>query len=536
MQEAPRYVFEVGNLPSTGVCTVPIKSIDPYDYPVILFTKNGTQLGALNYWVVYNTNGVVNVEYLEPPQLKSSCVPPQVQRQRDKPTMFLSSALFFTQLPEELANVHTSITTIRTRIEWIEDNCITNNRSLAEPPYNAVAVLGCATIAMYIRKLTPVSSNTHIDYNNDEPLQVKLFSQFDRLASIFEKERLRLETQVFNRLLAPFLQQGNEKLFIQFLVNHGMSADMLKRYIIDGTPQDSRTTITRHLYKPMVYVRVKAVEVPQSVLSVLPLYPGGYVHLHPADVGVWLLSHSARVCRRWNDGIWTCKVDNLPVQLLDTARELYTRLAKYATVNKDHANVQTFKKDVIKRSAQKRAASDIAPIQGVGVRHLPACMQFAGRPLDQQRTRLAWSMQAAGCSVEECIEVINEFHKMDDPSATIEDTKRAWDPTSGYEKGNHNLAPWCQTMVKNRTVHGSVARCPYGDSVYECKKSCIANLRSRHRVLKTATPYNLNAPWMFIQWSHDAERHAKEEAPRRGRKHIKIEIEEEEENSSCEKL
>jgi len=271
-------------------------------------------------------------------------------------------------------------------------------------------------------------------------------------------------------------------------VNHGLPLETLQlEYVIDGTVEDSRTTIRRMLYKPLVYFRVKLVDVPQDVATILPLHPGGYVHLHPKDVEGWLWQRCLKVWKNINNNIWRAPFESIDSALLFAAQHTYAKM--------------------MNMPGNKEAEE----IRGVSVEVLPPCMQLQWRARDQERQQIIRALGKANVDIEDCGNIFNALHQREEPGATIDDTRAHWN--WGYYVGDKKREPErCPSFVDNakkRATTRHVIKCPYVksplDTVDGCKTQCMAELRSRFKQPPPyALPENLWGPHNYIRWSHQA--------------------------------
>lgn len=499
------YVFPVDGLQE---CIVPINDIDPFRYPNIMFTRNGVSIGVLDYFVVYNMKGYVNLAFL------GSQLPLQVEQPAERhkealieqPPLFTTLALF-NSIPTNIRKV--SLIEFQKRVDWI-----IGAPRVTEPEYDVITMTWCSTLGMAMRRCIPA-----LDIR-ERLFTIKLLTMVDKIATSFETKRNILEHNTFNRLVEPFLQRGHEKALLRLLIAHGIPPDELfKEYIVDGTPQDSRTTIRRHLYRPEIYVRVKAVNVPHNVLLELPLQPGGYVHLHPSDVGKWLWKRAQLMVRKLNDDIWTRPRDKIPLQLLDIAKQAYTKLLHMKNIPINHTISHT------KQFATRTVTEQNDKLHGVTIRHLPACLRFDRWVKNEQRKQIAFNMRKAGCDIEDCANIVHYYNTLETPGATREDTDKKWYIQSLYT--GEFTPQGCARLMANNKESGHIIRCPYQD-----KTSCVEDLKKRNdnNVPPWAKPSNLWGPYIYIKWSHQGEAYAAAQK----RKHIDIEMEESDSSSGDE--
>ena len=474
---------------------VDLRQVDPFVYKFIrVVNERNFTLGYDTYENVFKNGCKVNLHLLVPKVAILTTNEDSAEEGtflKDKCSKVYSCGVFFDELPKEW-NFDGFLFAVEQRIGWIVNGMLRYPfEDITEPPYDVVSVLWCSVIPMMMRRLNPPSRGI-----TEGKEQLAYLREVDQLVIAFERTRLQFEKDIFTNLMEPFTLKGNERELIDLLLLHGIPNVVLKNEIlVKGTISDNRVAFVRNLYNPVFYLRVKLQDVPHDVGVALPMYPGGYVHLHPVDVIEWLWQRSLAVWKNISNNLWAAPPKMLDERLLNLARDTFNRLKYYKECN-------------LLKISQRREPG--ACISGVDESVLPPCLRFNRWVKDRERTQVLFSLQKANVDIEDCGNILLGFHQKEFPGTTLEDTKRKWDWTQ-YGGNKKAYAPQgCETFIANAKsgTSDNVIKCPYASkegSIEGCKKACVTQFRSRFKSPPTyATPENLFAPYQYITWSHKA--------------------------------
>lgn len=502
MDKESVYYFTVENNHAL-TCVVPIKLVDPYKYTHICIVSGDTSvkriLGYVEYDVVFKANGEVFLGLLSkslPRQEEQLHYVDEFLEVQDLEP-FVCCAFFFKKTPSSIFVMERStLELVQARADYIINNILLKPRKgVMEPDYNVVSVMWCAILPILMQRLEPPPHLTG-DQVEQDLLHASNLQQRHSLIKKFDNQRLLWEKEQFDALIEPFLQQGAEKQLLKLLTHHGLTMEALREhYVVDGTVDDNRVNMERGLYKPLVYFKVKLKGVPSMISQKLPLYPGGYLHVHPLDMGEWMWQRSVMVWRNIKNNMWVAPRERIDERLFMLAERVYNSL-KNNRLAEFNAN----------GTRKRKKSSEGKTLTGVTLDVLPPCMQFNRWVKDGERTKILWSLRQANVDIEDCAEMFYQMHLKEFPASTKQDTMNKWN-VFNYKNGKAYGAPGCKAYVANRAEKtGDIIRCPYkGATVDDCKQQCMADFRARFKQPPHyATAETLYGPVKYIELSYAA--------------------------------